>query len=201
MIPYTIFRVIVALVAGAIFYIIDRRGGTGLYRWWYGMTHEHPLPGHVHRGFVYNRNTRNRVVAATILSSLIAIPALMYGGHNALLELGLWLLSIPVIVGAFMVGPRIAALWGKRDDVYNAVDKWERGEAEPAAEARLSSAPSATGPDPATGAGAGTAATTAAHGTSHTVEPPDEPTTEVPHPEPESDPQELVNRFINRGQS
>ncbi len=130
MIPYAIFRLIIAVAVGAIFYIADREGGTGLYRWWYGMTHENALSPDVHKGFVHNRTTKSRVIWATILSSIIAVPALMYSQHNALLELALWLASIPIIVGAFMLGPRVSNVWGRRDNMYTAVDKWERGEGE-----------------------------------------------------------------------
>lgn len=190
MIPYSIFRLIIALVLGAVFYIVDRQGGTSLYRWWYGMTHEHPLPADINRGLVHNRGTKFRVIWATILASIIAIPAITYSQHNALLELALWIISIPAIVGAFMLGPRAWALWGKRDNVYTAVDRWEQGDEKQGQAVEMDSdKPADYRPE-----------IQQLH-----QEEPEQKTekaeaSELKLKDPE-DPQELVNKFINRGKS
>ncbi len=197
MIPYTIFRLIIALALGAIFYILDRQGGTGFYRWWYGMTHEHPLPQGIHKGFVHNNATKNRVIWATILSSAITMPAIIYGQHNALLELALWLVSIPVIIGAFMLGPRVSKLWGKRDDMYTAVDNWERGDAVQTGQVKSETKQ----PNLQIDSNTRPADPSAEERQRQEYIPPPEDAVAAPKAESPTDPQELVNRFINRGKS
>jgi len=199
MTAYIIFRLILALFLGAVWYMLDRRFGTGWYRWWYGMTHEHPLPADQHRGFIHNRSTKTRVFFAVLLSCVISVIAIMYGDTNSLMELALWLLSIPTVVAAFIIGPRAYALWGKRDNVYDTVDKWERGEIDITNELKSKGSEIA--------AGVRESVTSTVEHISQSLPrnqepvPPPKVEAEPVLPEPEIDPQERVNRFINRGQS
>jgi hypothetical protein len=193
---YIIFRVIIALVSGWILYMLDRAFGTGLYRWWYGMTHEHPMPAGEARGFIHGRTTRSRVFWATVLSSLLTLVAVMDGSYNALLELLLWLVSIPVAVAAFIIGPRFHSVWGRRETVYTAVDKWERGEIDLTDQMKIKGSEIAAGVRQ-------TVTETVDHvsqalpkraESKPAAAPPPEPVAS----EPEVDPQERVNRFIKR---
>lgn len=198
MTAYVIFRLMVALVLGTIVYIIDYRFGAPLNRWWYGMTHEHPLPPGDRRGFLHGRTTRSRVVCATLVSGFVSILGIIYADYNPLAELLLWLLSIPVFVAAFMIGPRTSALWGKREGVYEAVDKWERGEIDLTDQIKTRSSEIAAGVR-------NTLSETLEHaghalpGNAEKQQPEaDEP--KVSSVEPTENPQELVNRFLKRGQ-
>jgi len=188
MTSYIVFRILVALLIAAVVYMADTRLGAGLYRWWYSMTHEHPLPTGKECGFIFNRNTGARVVVGTILSSIITLLACMDGEFNALAELVLWLVSIPVIVGTFMAGRRFDGLWSGRTKVFTAVDKWERGEIDLSDELKNKSAEVA----------ARVKQTVAAK----RAEPEAVDAAAAPPPataEPEPDPQELVDRFLKRG--
>lgn len=125
---YFIFRVIVAFVLAAVAYVADRRLGTGLYRWWYNMTHEHPMEGESTRGLLYNQPSKVRATWAVVIATLVTVLSFLNGSFYPLLELGLWAASVPAAFAGLLVGPRLHGLWLKRDRAFHAVDRWERGE-------------------------------------------------------------------------
>lgn len=139
MTPYIIFRVVIALLLGAIVYSLDRRFGRRPYRWWYGMTHEQGLPADVSKGFVYNRETKTRAFAAMVLSTLTSFLAIRYASSNALTELILWAVTIPAVVVGFLLGPYVSRLWQKRDEMFQVVDKIESGEIDLSSEVKTRS--------------------------------------------------------------
>ena len=128
MTPYVIFRIIVFVLAGVVVYIVDRRFGPRFYRWWYGMTHEFPLPAGVVRGTVYGQPTKVRAGMATALASVIALVALRFAHANALVELLLWVAGILLVFAGFLLGPAVRRLWARKDTVFDAVDQIESGD-------------------------------------------------------------------------
>ncbi len=128
MTPYVVFRIIVFLLLGAVWYNLDRAYCTRLYRWWYGMTHEHPLPPGTERGFIYGQATRARALAALLLSTLISVIAFGTAHANSLAELLIWASGIPILVIGFFLGPNVYELWRRKEKVFDAVDKVERGD-------------------------------------------------------------------------
>lgn len=122
-----IFRAIVFLVAGAVAYIVDRRFGPRFYRWWYGMTHEFPLPAGVTRGVVFNQAAKVRAGVAAVLATVISLVALRFPHHNALAELVLWLAGILLVFAGFLLGPAVRRLWARKDKVFDTVDQIESG--------------------------------------------------------------------------
>ena len=127
MTPYVIFRIIVFVLAGAVAYIMDRRFGPRFYRWWYGMTHEFPLPAGVVRGTVYGQPTKVRAGMATALASVISLVALRFTHANALAELLLWVAGIVLVFAGFLLGPAVRRLWARKDTVFETVDQIESG--------------------------------------------------------------------------
>jgi hypothetical protein len=128
MTAYISFRVILGVLLGTAAYSLDRRFGVGWYQWWYGMTHEHPLPAEEQRGSLFNRPTRVKAFAALVLSSIVSVISVYTASSTALAELVLWVVTIPAMMIGFIIGPRFYGLWQRRDKVFDAVDKWERGE-------------------------------------------------------------------------
>lgn len=117
------------LLLGALWYNLDRAYCLRLYRWWHGMTHEHPLPPEVNRGFVYGQPTKVRAFAALLLSTLIAVVALPSSTRDyALTELLLWAGGVPGIILGFLLGPYVYTLWRRRETVFDTVDRIERGD-------------------------------------------------------------------------
>ena len=128
MTAYISFRIILGILIGIAFYSLDRRFGVGSYKWWYDMTHEHPLATAEQRGFVYNKPTRVKAFAALVLSSVVSVVSVYTAASNPLAELVLWVVTIPAIVIGLLIGPHFYKIWQKRDKVFDTVDKWERGE-------------------------------------------------------------------------
>ena len=94
---YLIFWIVMFVILGAFWYVVDRRFGQGVYRFWYRLTHEKPLPENVRRGFVYNRRTRHKAFMATILSTIQSVLVLVnMENFNPLVELILWIVEVPV---------------------------------------------------------------------------------------------------------
>jgi len=116
-------------ILGAFWYVLDRRYGVGVYRKWYRLTHENPLPDNVSRGFVYNRKTRHKALMATILStiqSVIAVASIEQ--PNLLVELILWIVEVPMTLLGFAIGPWVYRLWKRRDEMFDAIDDLESGD-------------------------------------------------------------------------
>lgn len=126
---YLVFWIVMFVVLGAFWYVVDRQYGQRLYRFWYGLTHEHPLPGSVQRGFVFNRKTRHKALMATLLSTAQSIVAVMTVAQpNLLVELILWIVEVPVTLLGFAIGPWVFSLWRRKDEVFDAIDEIESGE-------------------------------------------------------------------------
>lgn len=212
---YFVFRIVVAFVLGAGFYIVDRSVGVRLYRLWYNMTHEHRLPDEVVRGFVANRRVKIRVFWAVMLATFVTVLSFFNGPFYPLLEISLWAAAALAALIGVLIGPRLFALWQKRDNAFDAVDKWERGEVDLSDElkartaefgARLSRKET---PSPQTGAAKPPSPdewTSSSEIVSSPLPPAPRPVSEPPTaPPPDSietqDPQQLVDRYLNRGET
>ena len=128
MTSYVVFRIMLAILAGAVAYVLDRRWGAGLYAWWYRMTHSKPLPDGVMRGYIFGQPAKVRATAATVLSTIVTALCIMFANVNALTELFMWVAGIPSLFVGFLLGPLSDRLWRRRDSMFDAVDKWEQGE-------------------------------------------------------------------------
>ncbi|WOO41697.1 hypothetical protein [Rubellicoccus peritrichatus] len=124
---YIVFWMIMFVILGAFWYIIDRRYGVKWYRLWYRLTHKDPLPDNIAVGFVYNRRSRHKAVMAAVLSTLQTFVALYsVQSLNLLVELVLWLVEIPMTMIGFMIGPFAFKLWGRKDEMLDAIDDLEQ---------------------------------------------------------------------------
>lgn len=123
---YVILWCILFIILGTVWYILDRRFGVHLYRWWYDLTHEEPLPEAEIRGFVYNRSTKARVSAALLVSTVQSLLVLVSSQVNLLVELIMWVFEVPVTFIGFYLGPWAYRLWRRRDDFFEAVDRVEQ---------------------------------------------------------------------------
>jgi hypothetical protein len=125
---YIAFWMILFVLLGAFWYVIDRRYGVHWYRRWYRLTRPEPLPEGIVAGFVYNRRTRHKALMATVLSTLQTALALLQGENlNLLVELVLWLVEVPMTLLGFALGPWAYRLWQRKDVVFDKLDEWEGG--------------------------------------------------------------------------
>lgn len=123
---YIIFWMILFVLLGAFWYVVDRRYGIKWYRRFYGWTHAEPLPADIQVGFIYNRRSRHKAVMATVLSTLQTLIALYsVESLNLLVELILWLVEIPMTMLGFALGPFAFKLWGRKDRMLDALDDFE----------------------------------------------------------------------------
>ena len=124
---YIIFWMVMFVILGAFWYVLDRRHGVKWYRFWFRMTHKDPLPDDVVVGFIYNRRSRHKVVMATILSTLQTFIALFsVDTLNLLVELILWIVEIPMTMVGFAIGPLVFKIWRRKDEMLDAVDDLEQ---------------------------------------------------------------------------
>jgi hypothetical protein len=173
---YLVSMAVVFIVWGAIWYNLDRAYGVAIRRWWYNLTHEHPLPPGEGRGFIYERDTRTKFTWATILSTIQSALVVIYSGSvDLLMELPAWLIEVPLMVVGMYLGRPLGNLWGGRDRVFDKLDEWERelgDDEQPKPDAadkpKAAAEPRAAEPEP------------------------------TPEPEPELDPQELMERFTKK---
>ncbi len=118
---------LVLTIVGAGLYVFDRRQGVRLYRWWYDMTHEHPLPADVEGGFLYNRKAQSRFAFAVVLASAQSALALFYEASTLPQELLSLLIEVPCLMFGFYLGPTVYRLWQRREKVFDTVDQIESG--------------------------------------------------------------------------
>lgn len=119
---------LVFVLAGAVFYVADRLRGVRIYRWIYDMTHQHPLPKDIARGFIYNRKANARFALAVIISGLQSVIAVMDGISSTSNEILSLFIEVPCLMIGFYFGPAIYKIWERREAVFDSVDKLESGE-------------------------------------------------------------------------
>ncbi len=213
MTSYFVFRMLVAFILGAAWYVADRWFGVGLYRRWHDMTSQHPMTGQPDRGLVYNRPAKARAFWAVVIASLVTLLSYFGGSFSPLLEMALWAAAVPAAFLGLLIGPRLYGLWQKRDTAFDAVDKWERGEVDISdglksrtvelgsrIKKSITSAPdeAAADPRPADASPAPPVRPLQPDGTAPSS--PQQPAAPPPESAP-ADPQELVNRYLNRGRN
>lgn len=122
---YIAFWIILFILLGAFWYVMDRRFGVKWYRRWFNLTHRDPLPAGVEAGFIYNRKSRHKAVMATLLSTVQTVAALFtLESINLLVELILWIVEVPMTMLGFMIGPWAYRLWKGRDEVFDKLDEF-----------------------------------------------------------------------------
>ncbi|MGJ8638460.1 MAG: hypothetical protein ACSHYA_03630 [Opitutaceae bacterium] len=138
---YIIFWMVIFVLLGAFWYIVDRMHGVRWYRRWYRLTHSDPLPANIVVGFIYNRRSRHKVVMATVLSTVQTFIALTsVETLNLLVELVLWIVEIPMVMLGFAIGPLAFKLWKRKDEMLDAVDDFEQSHFGESEDAKVSSA-------------------------------------------------------------
>ena len=121
---YITFWMVLFVLLGAFWYIIDRRFGVKWYRFWYNLTNKVPLADDVEVGFIFNRKSRHKVLMATGLSTIQTVAALYsIESINLLVELILWIVEVPMTMFGFLIGPWAYKLWKGRGDVFDALDE------------------------------------------------------------------------------
>ena len=128
---YVIFWIIIFFFMGIKWAILDRYIGVKIYRFIYRMTHEHPLPASVERGFIYQQGTKRKLAMATILSTFQSVMALIYSDVNPLVELIMWGLEVPITMMGFYSAPYVYRWWSKKDDLFEWFDDIESGKRSP----------------------------------------------------------------------
>jgi hypothetical protein len=124
---YIIFWAIIYVAFGFAFYILDRTKGVKWYRKWYNWTHKESMPDDVVRGFIFNREFKWKAVVAFVISTIQSILAISTE-VDPLVELFMWFFEMPLLLFGFLLGPFIYRIWGKREQIFNKVDKWDRGD-------------------------------------------------------------------------
>lgn len=126
---YILFWSTIFLFVGAFWQIIDARLGVVVYRLWYNITHEHPLPKEMRQGFIANRGSKAKTFWAFIGSSALCLAFVFNSDAGNFTKLILWLVGIPVImIGFYIGGPYLRRLWQNRDAFFKRVDDLERGD-------------------------------------------------------------------------
>lgn len=121
---YIVFWMVLFVLLGTFWYIIDRRYGVKWYRFWYKLTNKEPLHDDVDVGFIFNRKTRHKVMMAGMLSTVQTVAALAsIDSINLLVELILWIVEVPMTMLGFIIGPWTYKLWRGRNDVFEALDE------------------------------------------------------------------------------
>lgn len=120
--------VFVFVVVGAFWYVVDKRLGVLVYRWWYAMTHKDPLPDGPPQGFIFNQQAKARFSAALtlcVVQSSLAIFAAHVDPSREIISL---FLEVPLLMLGFYFGPWLDRLWQSKDEILDTVDKLESGE-------------------------------------------------------------------------
>lgn len=124
-----IIWVILYIALGCIFYFLDRWFGVAIYHWFYGMTHKDPLPEGVEKGFIHNRKAQARFANACIVALIFSLIEFHYTEHpDPLMEFFSWVIEVPLVMIGFIIGPFFFRIWGKKEDLFQTVDKIESGE-------------------------------------------------------------------------
>ena len=121
---YIVFWMVMFVLLGTFWYIVDRRYGVKWYRRWHNLTNEKSLPDDVEVGFIFNRKSRHKALMAGILSTVQTVLALFsIESINLLVELILWIVEVPMTMLGFMIGPWGYKLWLGRGEVFDALDE------------------------------------------------------------------------------
>jgi hypothetical protein len=119
---------IVYLVVAWIVYAFDRKLGKSCYRWWYDWSHEENLPQETVRGFICGRPGKTQCNMALILSILVTAGLATFSEGRSLSWFFTWIFGVIATVFGFVSGPLVMKLWGKREKVYETIDRLEAGE-------------------------------------------------------------------------
>lgn len=177
---------LVFVLCGAMVYVFDRTRGVRVYRWLYDMTHEQPLAADVSTGFVFHRSAQTRFTIAVIVSIFQSVAAVLERLSSVTHEILSVFVEVPCIMLGFYLGPTLWRIWSRRDEVFNTVDKIEKGEISIKDEVQEASHKAVS-------------KVKEVLGVEH--QGPDETASAAPEkveaPEPEPDPKELMGKYLN----
>jgi hypothetical protein len=123
---YVMSWIAVFVIVGAVWYTLDRKFGTGLYRWWHNMTHKEPLSSDKEMGFIYNQGVKARIAAATFLGMGQSLVVMVTTEFNPVVELIMLPVEVPVTMLGFYLGPFVSGAWSHRGKVVDAIERVER---------------------------------------------------------------------------
>lgn len=178
---------LVFILAGAVLYVFDRSIGRRIYRWWYDMTHEHPLDAEHDCGFLYHRKANTRFSVAVILTLVQGAIAIAHHESTLPNEVLSMIVEVPSLMVGFYLGPWLDRFWGRRDKVFATVDQFEQGERVLSSEIHDLSVRAVS-----------TVVESLHVGSSAEPEPKQAPVVKeaAPEPEPEVDPRALMNKYL-----
>lgn len=114
-------------VLGIAVYLIDRKIGVHVYRFYYDVRHRKgaEMPKEVVRGFLYNQSTNRGVSVAAFLSTLYSLYMVWeLGFHmNVFGEIFIWLLMPVALVLGFWSGGFVFRLLLKRSKYFDNIDR------------------------------------------------------------------------------
>lgn len=115
------------LALGVGCYLLDRKYGISVYRWWYNLTRSQPMPESISLGFLYGQSTNRKVTVATVLASAFSVYLLWQHKFdlltiNFLVELIVWVAEIPSMMLGFYLGSFIWQLLLHRSEYFDKLD-------------------------------------------------------------------------------
>lgn len=114
-------------VLGIAVYLIDRKAGVYIYRFWYDVRHRKgaEMPKDVVRGFLYNQSTNRGVSVAVFLSTLYTLYMFWeLGFHmNVVAEIFIWLVMPVALVLGFWSGGFVYRFLLKRSKYFDDFDR------------------------------------------------------------------------------
>lgn len=112
---------------GIAWYLLDRRYGIHVYRWFYDLFNTDPMPTHIVRGFMYNQPTNRKVTIAFLFSTAQSLYMMWNAEMNFLVELIMWVLEVPAMLIGFGAGSWVQRLLVRRSEIFNRFDEFSDG--------------------------------------------------------------------------
>lgn len=104
---YFISMVLVYLILGINFFILDKKYGVKFYNFIAKISSENIelFENNYEKGFIYNQTKKQKMVVATITSFVLSF-IVIYTGHVSLpVELAMFFIEIPIMYTGFLLGP------------------------------------------------------------------------------------------------
>ena len=96
---------LLGFAAGVAIYYFDMKKGSRLYRWWYNLTHQHPLEEDVDKGFVHSRSFRQKLIIALIIAVVELVIAYLVGGFHIIHDFITAASIFSGLLAGFVAGP------------------------------------------------------------------------------------------------
>ncbi len=110
------------LLFGIAWYFLDRLYGTKMYRWFYNVFHDEPMPENIERGFMYNQGMKRKTAVAFYISTAQSLYMVIGVDVNIPVEIIMWLLEVPAMLIGFGIGTFVFKVFLKRDKIFTVLD-------------------------------------------------------------------------------